>query len=186
MSHEHMGHSGHQPAVVGDKEEPADMSPMMKMYFHLGYDVNIVIYGWDATTTATLVGTVIAVFLLAVGYEFIKFSRMFVVRDLARRSRAHSHSVAEETETMASTQHPDGNNIAIAISSPPNPNSYLNVRHVTRSLLYCLQVTVSFTLMLFVMTFNIWIFLAIILGLTVGHFLFAKNNLTCDVHDCCN
>lgn len=37
-----------------------------------------------------------------------------------------------------------------------------------------LQITVSYFLMLIVMTYNAWLFIAVILGAGMGYFLFAK------------
>ena len=37
-----------------------------------------------------------------------------------------------------------------------------------------LQVTVSFFLMLIAMTYNVWLFVAIVLGAGAGYFLFAR------------
>lgn len=55
-----------------------------------------------------------------------------------------------------------------------------------QSLLYLLQVSVSFVLMLLVMTFNVWIFLFAVSGMAVGHFLFTTPTLGLDTSDCCN
>lgn len=44
--------------------------------------------------------------------------------------------------------------------------------HLTQTLMHLIQVTVSYALMLIVMTFNVWLVLAIILGATVGFFFF--------------
>ena len=46
--------------------------------------------------------------------------------------------------------------------------------HVIQTLLHMLQVTVSYFLMLIVMTYNVWLFIAVILGAGAGYFLFAK------------
>ena len=46
--------------------------------------------------------------------------------------------------------------------------------HVIQTLLHMLQVTMSFFLMLVAMTYNVWLFVAIVLGAGAGYFLFAK------------
>ncbi|CAF1364478.1 unnamed protein product [Rotaria sordida] len=49
----------------------------------------------------------------------------------------------------------------------------LSLRHFVQTILHILQMGISYLLMLIAMTFNIYLFLAIILGAGVGHFLFA-------------
>jgi solute carrier family 31 (copper transporter), member 1 len=46
------------------------------------------------------------------------------------------------------------------------------MNHFIQTLLYCLQFCVSYFLMLIFMTFNSWLCLAILLGITIGHFVF--------------
>merc|ERR550532_2165169 len=43
--------------------------------------------------------------------------------------------------------------------------------HLVQTLLHIIQMTISYLLMLVVMTFNVWLFLAIILGFGVGYFV---------------
>lgn len=63
MDHEH----GHEPMHMD----------MMKMYFHIGMsDKNVLIYGWDVTHGGRMAGMLIAVFLLAAFYEWIKWVRV--------------------------------------------------------------------------------------------------------------
>lgn len=72
------GHAHHSAPV---QDMPAhdmpDMDMGMKMYFHTGMtDKNMLIYGWDVTDGARLTGTLIAVFLIGVFYECIKYVRV--------------------------------------------------------------------------------------------------------------
>jgi len=62
-----------------------------------------------------------------------------------------------------------------------------NVRHYIQTFLHFLQFAVSYFLMLAFMTFNYWLCLSILAGITVGFFVFGvkreKNNLD---EECCN
>uniref|UniRef100_A0A914RPD6 Copper transport protein n=1 Tax=Parascaris equorum TaxID=6256 RepID=A0A914RPD6_PAREQ len=49
----------------------------------------------------------------------------------------------------------------------------LTMYRVTQALLYAVQATLAYLLMLVVMTFNIWLLFAVIIGEAVGYFLFA-------------
>ena len=64
--------------------------------------------------------------------------------------------------------------------------------HVIQSILQVIQVGVAYLLMLAVMTFNGWIFLAIVFGSGIGYLIFGwtkflyRVGLTQDSNDCCN
>ena len=62
-----------------------------------------------------------------------------------------------------------------------------NVRHYIQTFLHFLQFAVSYFLMLAFMTFNYWLCLSILIGITIGFFVFGvkreKNNLN---EECCN
>ena len=63
----------------------------------------------------------------------------------------------------------------------------LSVDHLGQTLLYCLQMSVSYFLMLVFMTFNYWLCLAIMMGIAIGHFLFGvkqEKNETNETTDC--
>jgi len=47
--------------------------------------------------------------------------------------------------------------------------------HLTQSALHVVQVGYAYILMLVVMTFNAWLFLAVVFGAGVGYLLFAKS-----------
>ncbi len=50
---------------------------------------------------------------------------------------------------------------------------YLNVFHILQSILHVVQVGLGYLLMLVAMTYNGWLFLAVIFGAGVGYFIFA-------------
>lgn len=47
-----------------------------------------------------------------------------------------------------------------------------NKSHILQTILYIIQIILSYLLMLIVMTFNYWLFVAVILGSGIGYFLF--------------
>ena len=47
--------------------------------------------------------------------------------------------------------------------------------HILQSVLHVVQVGISYLLMLVTMTFNVWLFLAVIFGAGVGYLIFAKS-----------
>ncbi len=63
----------------------------------------------------------------------------------------------------------------------------LSCAHVVQSLLHVIQVSVSYLLMLVVMTYNGWLFISVATGAGVGYFLFAwKRAVVMDVNEHCN
>jgi hypothetical protein len=62
-----------------------------------------------------------------------------------------------------------------------------NVHHYIQTFLHFSQFAVSYFLMLAFMTFNYWLCLSILVGITIGFFVFGvkreKNNLN---EECCN
>lgn len=142
---------------------------MMKMFWHVGYERNLLVFGWDADTDGKMVLAVLVVFLLAVAYEGIKFSRI-----------KYSHlSASSQRRPISARADSDSESVA----------SRLPVSNMIESLIYGCQVAVSFTLMLFVMTFNIWIMLSAIVGMMLGYCLFSSSRLTTAgavTEDCCS
>ena len=60
--------------------------------------------------------------------------------------------------------------------------------HVKQSLYYFLEVTISLLLMLAIMTFNVWLCLAVVFGRGIGYFVFSRstNRLVLGSEsDCC-
>lgn len=164
MDHGH--HHGH-----GNGSMP-DMDMGMKMYFHVGYDKNILIYGWDATCPGRMTGTIVAVVLLGIFYEWTKFLRLTLVQDSVSKTNSSPPPIEEEESFWSKYG-----------------------GHIIQSLLYGLQVAVSFTLMLFAMTFNVWIFGGVVIGMAMGYLIFSSprkrgdrssRQLNFNVNDCCN
>ena len=50
--------------------------------------------------------------------------------------------------------------------------SMTSASHYIQTALHALQLVISYFLMLIVMTYNVWLFLSVVLGCTVGYFLF--------------
>lgn len=68
----------------------------MKMFFHTDLsDSNILIYGWDAKDGVRLTGTLIAVLLIAVMYEYLKLVRVWHRQSVLRAMAADLNEVAD-------------------------------------------------------------------------------------------
>ncbi|UJR31069.1 hypothetical protein I4U23_018579 [Adineta vaga] len=136
---------------------------MMAMTFHGGYTEQILFDQWNTKTIGAFVGSWFAVFLIAILYEALKS-----VRDsLTRR---------DSCATCSPTQTPQ-RTVARLLSIP----------HIVQTLLHILQMTISYGLMLIAMTYNTYLFFAVILGAGMGHFLFGwRRSSAIDYNDHCH
>ncbi|XP_028895508.1 high affinity copper uptake protein 1-like [Zeugodacus cucurbitae] len=144
------------------------------MLFHAGHCEQILWKAWTARTILEFSLSAIAIFLLAFLYEGVKFFRQF----LLRRALEKLSKNKEKTDVVCST-----------IAGLKNKQLFKQIiapQHLLQTLLFLFQVTLSFLLMLIFMSFNYWLCLSILLGLTVGYFLFGWIKDDAYDSDCCN
>ncbi|RWS20211.1 high affinity copper uptake protein 1-like protein [Leptotrombidium deliense] len=96
-----------------------------------------------------MVLTCLLIFLIAVGYEGFKVCRQ-------RHLESCFATAPEDTQTFIGRR--------------------FRKAHIIQSVLHIFQVAFGYILMLLAMTYNVWIFLAIVLGAGVGYFLFTANS----------
>ena len=61
-----------------------------------------------------------------------------------------------------------------------------STHHMLQTVLHMLQITLGYALMLIAMTFNLWLFLAVVCGLTLGYFLCGWKHQTVNYNEeCC-
>ncbi|XP_055525214.1 high affinity copper uptake protein 1 [Wyeomyia smithii] len=143
----------------GDDEE---MLCPMQMSFHGGSCEIILFPKWATTETGQFVGACFGFFLLALLYEALKFSR-----EMLRRKELNAGGTPYATKTLR--QH------------------LTSKFHILQSVLHLIQVSVSYILMLIVMTFNLWLGLAVVSGAAIGFFFFGWiRQSTLDPNECCN
>ncbi|XP_070074381.1 high affinity copper uptake protein 1 isoform X2 [Drosophila takahashii] len=176
MSHEHMGHGmGHHGG------SGTGMEHMMPMAFHFGYNETILFSWWHIETVAGLVGSMIAIFLLALMYEGLKYYREYLFWK--------TYNLLEYRPVTGPQRNPEAPRIPSPAAAAPSPvqPSMLSVNHLLQTLLHVLQVTLSFLLMLIFMTYNVWLCLMVVLGAAVGYFLFCwKKSVIVDVTEHCH
>ncbi|XP_030386668.1 high affinity copper uptake protein 1 isoform X2 [Scaptodrosophila lebanonensis] len=178
-SHGDMGmHAGHHHMGGGTG---TGMEHMMSMAFHFGYNETILFSWWHIETVGGLIGSMIAIFLLALLYEGLKYYREYLFWK--------TYNLLEYRPVTGPQRNPEAPRIpqpAAAAASPVQP-SMLSVNHICQTLLHLLQVTLSFLLMLIFMTYNVWLCLMVILGAAVGYFLFCwKKSVIVDVTEHCH
>ncbi|XP_015040895.1 high affinity copper uptake protein 1 isoform X1 [Drosophila persimilis] len=167
------------------------MEHMMSMAFHFGYNETILFSWWHIDTVSGLIGSMIAIFLLALLYEGLKYYREYLFWK--------TYNLLEYRPVTGPQRNPEAPRLPSAAAAAPSPVQYvgevvhkqppsmLSVNHLYQTLLHILQVTLSFLLMLIFMTYNVWLCLMVVLGAAVGYFLFCwKKSVIVDVTEHCH
>jgi len=175
-------HHGHHHSTLGEGDSTGHTGTathglhdmMMAMSFHGGCNEVILFDFWSINSVGGLVGSMIGIFFLGILYEGLKFYREFL---LGRQfSSVNYNNVVPVSEG-------DENSIASAApESPSRSNTNTSVRviqtnllsrgHTIQTFLHLVQVILSYFLMLIAMTYNSWLFGAVIAGMATGYFLF--------------
>ncbi|CAK1583910.1 unnamed protein product [Parnassius mnemosyne] len=146
------------------------------MTFHAGVCQEILFNGWMTTTALELFGSAVAIFLAAVLYEGLKYYREALH---TRATTATGDSQVNITKNECGNQGACGGTAIVKYSM-------LSSGHIIQTLLHIVQSTASYILMLVFMTYNVWLCIALILGLAVGYFFFGwRKSTVVDVTEHC-
>lgn len=174
-SHHHadMDHGDHDGHEIGDA---CAMGHSHAMVFHSSVCQEILFSGWMSTNGLELFGSAVAIFFAGVLYEGLKYFREALH---ARASTVTADSRVNITKSECANNGPCGGPAVVKYS-------IMSSGHIIQTLLHFVQSTASYTLMLVFMTYNIWLCIALVLGLAVGYFFFGwrKNNVV-DVTEHC-
>ncbi|XP_031569687.1 copper transport protein ctr6-like [Actinia tenebrosa] len=125
----------------------------MEMYFSTHFEgVYVLFKGWKITSVAGLVLSVVIVFVFAVIFEILK----------AYVSGCYSNpqSCEEEQPLIADSA------IGDTLSHPPR---FDLKNHLIKTFFLTLNIVYGYILMLVAMTFNVWLFLALVIGYGFGY-----------------
>ncbi|KAI1882492.1 hypothetical protein AGOR_G00251320 [Albula goreensis] len=145
----------------------------MQMHFEGSSSVTLLFDFWDVHGPAGMVLSVFVVLLLTVFYELLKVWKIW----LSERSsfpRPAPPSASSSAEALGSSSALAGTPSESSLGPPdlgatPPARSWLT--HSLQTCIHVLQVTLGYMLMLCVMSYNIWIFLGVIVGSVLGYFL---------------
>ncbi|XP_074655102.1 high affinity copper uptake protein 1-like isoform X4 [Tubulanus polymorphus] len=172
-------HSGH-----GMTGMPTGMPHMggMKMFFHVGIKEHVLFEQWYIQSVGAMVGSCIAIFILACLYEGLKVLREYLLRKHVVAIRYSAYDMPASTsgssrEAMVMETQQNGSIKHKMISWP----------HILQTMLHILQIVISYFLMLIFMTYNVWLCIAVVLGAGTGYFLFGwKKAVVVDVNEHCH
>ncbi|XP_785308.1 high affinity copper uptake protein 1 [Strongylocentrotus purpuratus] len=152
-----------------------DMDMMMQMTFYLSTKVTILFEQWAVNSVGGLIGSCIAVFVLAMFYEGLKVGRELLLRRSVVNVRYHSQQISKGSETFLTETHNAGE------------AQLLSWGHVIQTLLHVVQVTLSYFLMLIFMTYNGYLCIAVVMGAGTGYFIFGwKKAIVVDINEHCH
>ncbi|TRY57665.1 hypothetical protein DNTS_025902 [Danionella cerebrum] len=155
----------------------------MNMHFEASSNVTLLFDFWDVRGPAGMVLSVFVVLLLTVFYELLKVWKINVGKKQAPVSQT-SAPVSFATDqscfdTVAKCGEGSSNPSEISLAPTENNTSTIETRpadkswtlHCLQTAIHILQVTLGYMLMLCVMSYNVWIFLGVIMGSVLGYFL---------------
>ncbi|XP_055989226.1 high affinity copper uptake protein 1-like [Sorex fumeus] len=169
-SHHHSGMSAightsapavpHHPLTTTGLHSHGGNAHTMPMTFYFGYrNVELLFSGLLIDSAVAMAVAVVAMFLLALGYEGLKRVRKGLQRKAQEDLRA----------TCSPFPRPDG-------THPKDmPRlQLLSATHLLQTMLHVLQVGLSYLLMLTAMTYNAYLGLAVVVGAGAGYWLFGR------------
>lgn len=143
---------------------------MMSMTFDTSSSVTLLFDFWDVNGVAGMLLSVVVVFLLTVCYEVLKVSRIW----LSHRFEKSTAPPCGDSSPVLDSMPSESSLTPIAPTQPPtshNDKRRSLLLHGAQAGLHMLQVALGYMLMLCVMSYNTWIFLAVIFGSVLGYFL---------------
>ncbi|PCD19482.1 hypothetical protein FGRA07_05231 [Fusarium graminearum] len=185
MDHSHMDHSGMDHGDMDHGHGGGGMTDMCSMNMLFTWDTNnlcIVFRQWHVRSTTSLLFSLIAVIILAIGYEALRSVSRRYEQSLDNRVRSVpsklSISISRLYTTSAHISYP-GNpkyerkqNAALyplALSGQADQRA-----HLIKAVLYALQNFYAFMLMLVFMTYNGWVMVSVSLGAFLGYLFFGQ------------
>jgi len=155
----------------GDPSNP-NSAVEMKMYWHTTINDYVLFKSWVPRTSWSYILTLVACFFFAVLYEGLKAFIAWLENKWRRDSLSINKS---ESDTFL------GDNVKLEIPAfDPTKDSI-------RSLLHMFSYGLHYWVMLLAMTYNVGIFLAILVGHAVGYLCFGRfSRLVRAEADCCN
>ncbi|XP_045455589.1 high affinity copper uptake protein 1-like isoform X1 [Melitaea cinxia] len=159
---------------------------MMSMTFHGGFMETILFSWWKVTDVGEFIGSFLAIFILALLYEGLKYYRKHLLWKtytglqycaVSPPDKGVANICADEPQVIQPMPHALDRNVP----------TMLSVEHAWQTILHGIQVLVSYMLMLVFMTYNTWLCAAVVLGSATGYFLFGwRESVVVDFTEHCH
>uniref|UniRef100_A0A0N5AYL7 Copper transport protein n=1 Tax=Syphacia muris TaxID=451379 RepID=A0A0N5AYL7_9BILA len=154
---------------------------MADMTLHTGTREFVLFKFWKIGSVAGMTGSMVIVMLMCILFEALKALRVFLAKvEVAKR---HERMQGLPSHPEASSRIDVSSNDSLTY--PPvlgftGSGKVFTSYRLMQALLYALQASLAYFLMLIVMTFNIWLLIAVVLGEAFGYFLFTGEPLNSD------
>ncbi|XP_070532938.1 high affinity copper uptake protein 1-like [Ptychodera flava] len=109
----------------------------------------------------------LVVCVMAFTYEGIKVLRHCLLKKMVTNEKVTTTEHETSTEKQA---------IIPKDRSPTMAEVMCSVHHVLQTALHLIQMTLAYSLMLLVMTYNAWLAITVLFGLVLGYFVFGWRN----------
>ncbi|KAJ3157476.1 hypothetical protein HDU86_003368 [Geranomyces michiganensis] len=133
--------------------------PVMRMFFHTGFADYVLFEKWVPRTSGQYFGTWVAIFILGILYE-----------------GWHALVATYEAKYLKSVRPADAtseSNLIVGRSALGSTFSAVRIKHALfRFVAKAVTVTIAYLLMLVAMTFNVGLFIAVVVGLAFGSAIF--------------
>ncbi|XP_054854503.1 probable low affinity copper uptake protein 2 [Eublepharis macularius] len=136
---------------------------MMPMYFFFSDKVVLLFDFWNVHSPAGMALSVLVMMLLAVLYEAIKVGK---AKLLLRTMPAMAPSLSQET-----LEEPERASMNTGVERLAGTPQKWFLWHSIQTLLHVVQVVLGYLVMLAVMSYNMWIFLGVIVGSAIGYYI---------------
>ncbi|XP_062268607.1 probable low affinity copper uptake protein 2 [Platichthys flesus] len=145
---------------------------MMSMTFEVSNSVTLLFDFWNVNGPVGMALSVFVVFLLTVFYEVLKVWRLWL-GNKSKLAEPYLGPAALHSDCSSSLGRSSSESSVTPIRPPPpapnTRNSWL--LHGIQTVLHMLQVSLGYMLMLCVMTYNVWIFIGVMIGTGLGYFI---------------
>ncbi|CAB3368858.1 Hypothetical predicted protein [Cloeon dipterum] len=145
----------------------------MMMYFHFRYCERVVLFeGWEIRDVGALIGSMIAFIVMAFVHECIRFYR----EHLYSKCKMPQCKQEDPDTKYGTSQQPLH---SAEQSAEKERHAILSRIHFLQTGLHALQLTLSYLLMLVVMTYNFYLGISVLIGAVIGYYAFAwrRSNL---------
>ncbi|XP_053946515.1 high affinity copper uptake protein 1 isoform X1 [Anastrepha ludens] len=165
----------------------------MIMVFHGGHCERILWRSWVASTYVEFTFSCLAFVVMGFLYEALKFSRQQLNK---RASRKYTERTTLSLQlnlsnggTSGSIGGATGSRLALAdsgLTSKTYCQYIITSTHIATTLLFFVQVALSYLLMQVFMNYNYWLCLSVVVGLSFGYFVFGWSQHDAYDNDCCH
>ncbi|KAF5402716.1 High affinity copper uptake protein 1 [Paragonimus heterotremus] len=190
----HAEHMKMMPTPMDTHKASNVMSMMhMKMYFNTDLPFILLFGPWEIDNIGKLIGAFIGVLLLAALYEACSAFREKLLLKAACRNQCppvmedvNSAALAgpscpscpaSSNDTTKSLVDSGGGGARLRLMSTlqfRRIGRFFDGLHVLQTLLHLIQMFIGYMLMLIVMTYNVYMLIAVMAGFTVGYLIFAR------------